>query len=158
MSDTHTWNVSIAGEVIGVIDAATVYYSGPFEPGQEYVSVADLYVKNTGTMAGKIWIKLYEYPGEANEGVVTGPMYTTPDVQPGETRPVLFYVSTPSTPGAWPLGLKVWGDDESEPSWSLGLQNGQAHIFGLNGELPPWVIPAVALGGLLGICYLITKK
>lgn len=142
MSDTHIWNVQIAGQVVGGISPSSEFLVGPFNPG-ETVLVTNLVATNEGSMAGMVYIALYAYPG-ANEQMIYSDSAT---IEPGQTHAFPISVTTPAISGQWPLGIKVWGTSESEPSFTLGAKLG----------LPSVVLPVIALAGLLGISYFLAK-
>lgn len=114
MSDVHTWDVEIVGEVIGFIDTYSQFYGGPFDPG-ELAIVMQLVVGNSGSQDGTVNWKLYEYPGENDENLInSGNIFVTK----GQTSDVGNVVATvPIGITMWPLGIKVWGETETEPSW-----------------------------------------
>lgn len=150
MSDTHIWTIDVSGDVIGTLLPDSVFYTGPFTPGsQEYI--ADIHIENTGNMGGIVTIKLVEYPDQPEEADL---MVKPIPLAPGGDHLEQPFISIPVIPGGqWPLGVKVWGETEAEPAWG-GLGTWKLGRM----EIPPWVIPAVALGGLLGISYFALKK
>jgi len=117
MSETHQWNVEIeqVGTITGQIHSSTIYYSGPFPVGTTQV-VVDLSVENTGDTEGDIYWQLYEYPGDTqlenllNEGVILCGIGTGCHVGP-------LQAVIPVGSGPYPVGVKVWGESETEPSW-----------------------------------------
>jgi len=149
MSDTHQWNVTVAGDVIGdIIESGSTFYTGPFNPG-EFQRVANVLIKNIGTMGGNLHYNLYQYPGTPQESiVVTNQGY----FNAGQQLSVDFNATIPNLPGqTWPLGIKVWSDTETEPSWTLGG-------IAIEEPLPPYILPAVALAGLIIFSFWIIKK
>ena len=114
MSDVHTWNVEIVGEVIGYIHTDSQFYVGPFNPG-ELAIVMRLIVGNSGSQDGTVNWKLYEYPGENDENLInSGNIFVTG----GQTSDVgNVPASVPIGITLWPLGIKVWGETETEPAW-----------------------------------------
>ena len=115
MSDTHQWEVEISGQVIGVIHFSTEYYTGPFDPGSNAI-VVDLKVKNTGDKDGNIYWKLFEYPNSPQEQLLDSDQifcaYSSAYCNYGS---IMILIPTGLT--IYPLGIKVWGEDETEPSW-----------------------------------------
>jgi len=149
MSDTHQWNVSIAGDVIGdIVESGSTFYTGPFSPG-EFKLVASALIKNIGTMGGNLHYNLYQYPNTGQESIV---VQNHGYFQAGQQLNVSFNATIPNMPGEfWPLGIKVWSDTENEPGWNLGSA-------GEGEPLPPYVLPVAVIGGLLIVGYLLTKK
>ena len=148
MSDVHIWNVGVAGDVIGdIIESDSTFYTGPFDPGQENANVMLLYYMNTGSMDGTIHCKWCEYPNTPNESCID--VETT--LPPGTSHTWNLFRDVPNTPGEiWPMGVKVWGETESEPNWT-GAATGKL-------EIPPGIIAVGALVGVFGLAYLFTKK
>ncbi|GAI15329.1 unnamed protein product [marine sediment metagenome] len=149
MSDTHKWNVSIAGDVIGdIIESGSTFYTGPFAPG-EFKIVANALIKNIGSMGGILHYNLYQYPGTGQESIVVQNQYF---FDAGQQITVGYNATIPNIPGqTWPLGIKVWSETENEPSWALGGAS-------VEEPLPPYVLPAVALAGLIIFSFWIIKK
>ena len=113
MSDVHTWNVEIVGEVIGYIHIDSQFYGGPFNPG-ELAIVMLLIVGNSGSQDGTVYWKLYEYPGEVNENLInSGDIFVT---QGGIGFVGDVVATVPVGITLWPLGVKVWGETETEPT------------------------------------------
>ena len=103
-------------ETIGtIIDGE--YYTGPFlADGSPYV-IAKVTIKNTGNKTGTIYGQPFLHPGTPNEQArsKTGKL----NIAPGETwqyTPVVSFQTT-IPPGTLPVGIKIWGDTEQEPSW-----------------------------------------
>lgn len=118
MSDTYVWQIEIsqAGETIGSIHTNTIYYTGPCTPS-ENCDILDLTIENIGTIAGNINYKIYEFPGEPEENLLTSGSHL---IEGGQYLHIgEFIFITPQIPGMgfWPLGLKVWGESEEEPLW-----------------------------------------
>lgn len=147
MSDTHQWNVSISGEVIATIDAGE-WRTGPFAPG-EFVVLANIVVKNTGSQTGSIYGQSFFYPGQSNE--IKNTKTTKTNIQPGQTWEYNPVASIPAgASGIVPVGVKVWGETENEPSWSLlGI---------VNVEEGAYILPVVAIFGLLGLGAWVISK
>jgi len=105
-----------AGDVIGdIIESGSTYYTGPFAPG-EFQIVANVLIKNIGTMGGILNYNLYQYPGTPQESIVVPNQYY---FNAGQQLNVGFNATIPNIPGQiWPLGIKVWGEGETEPSMS----------------------------------------
>ena len=117
MSDTHQWDVQInvAGEVIGAIHFSTEYYTGPFDPGSNVI-VVDLRLENVGTEDGNIYFRLFEYPNTNDELMLEEDnMFCEHSAAFCNYGPIMILIPTGIT--SYPLGIKVWGEDESEPSW-----------------------------------------
>jgi len=98
-----------------LIESQSTFYTGPFAPGS-IETLAILAVKNIGTKAGRLHYYMYEYPGTPNENLIASNSYTP--VNPGATH-MFPAITLPvsNTIGTWPLGVKVWGESENEPSW-----------------------------------------
>jgi len=150
MSDTHQWSIQILGiDVIGdIIEANSTFYTGPFIPGA-LETIATIQIKNIGEKQGVIQYALYSFPGQANETRLDRGAEV---LGIGGTTFIEFNQTIPDIPNEiWPLGIKVWGETESEPGWDLGG-------VGLGEPLPSYVLPVAVIGGLLVVGYLITKK
>lgn len=116
MSNTHQWAVQIsAGQVIGNIHPSSLFFTGPFAPGSTE-TVMYLAVENTGDTDGNIFWRLYEYPGDAMEQLID---YGVISCAVGAAPCIVGNINAtmPSGITTYPLGVKVWGEDESEPSW-----------------------------------------
>lgn len=118
MSDTYQWVAEIAEEqnVIATIQSGT-WYIGPFSPG-EIVLLAKVIVRNDGTTTGKLNGQSFFYPGQPNEQSNTKSGVF--DIPPGGTweyAPVAHIPGDAS--GILPVGVKVWGETETEPAWAL---------------------------------------
>jgi len=111
---TKTYTLEGAGEINASILSSSVFYEGPYAPNTQQ-SLADINIKNIGDAEGKITVKLYEYPGTDNENYLFG--VATDNVSPNETYTEYLAHIIPSIPGSWPLGIKVFGETEAEPSW-----------------------------------------
>jgi len=114
----YWWNNSCHNEpgvgAIGDILPSSEFYSGPFHPGS-YVKIAMCDFGNIGDIKGNITCRLYEYPGQPNEQVLCEDVVL---MYPGAYKRWHIRETIPNLPGqAWPLGIKVWGETESEPSW-----------------------------------------
>lgn len=116
MSDTHQWEVIIsAGQVIGVIHFSTEYYTGPFDPGSNAI-VVDLKVENTGDEDGFIYWKLFEFPNSSQEQLLDNDqIFCASGSAYCNYGPIMITIPTGLT--SYPLGIKVWGEDETEPAW-----------------------------------------
>ena len=148
MSDIHQWNVNIMGDVVATIESGQ-WYTGPYAPG-ELVELASISVKNTGDQTGDLIGQSFFWPGESNEQKNT--KSTKYDIQPGGIWDYHPAATIPlnAPPGILPVGVKVWGETEDEPGWTLGNIVVES--------LPPYALPTLLLGGLLVAGYLITKK
>ena len=128
MSDTHVWDVEITAvqDVIGVISQNTVFYTGPYEPLSQQMLV-QLYIQNTGQLGGYINWKIVEYPNDSPENTL---WQDNTYANAGATvLAINFAWQIPDLPGQqWPLGVKVWGETESEPPWGTA---GQTYIHPL---------------------------
>ena len=155
-SETNGWSeytwitiTVIAGGVIATIVSGE-WYTGPYTPG-EVVTLAKVTVRNDGNIAGGISYCDFFYPGQPNE--IRGTTVGYSPLQPSETKDFYPMATIPpdAQPGALPAGVKVWGDTEEEPSWTLG--------GGTVGEpLPPFILPAIAIVGLIGVAYWASKN
>lgn len=110
--------------VIGEIDfSQSMFYGGPFNPGQAAQTIAMVRANNIGTTQGNIHIKAYEYPGTINERQI---FYNGAFLQSGGGTNFQVWLDIPNRPGEiWPVGVKVWGESEPEPSWA----SAGTHIF-----------------------------
>ena len=153
MSDTHQWLVQIewAGEeaVGDILEGDSTWETGPVSPGAPISPACYVMIKNIGTGSGTVFAAFYEYPGTAGERQLDAASWQ--DMLPGEEHAVNFHATAPSTPGSYPLGVKVWGDAEPEPSFGMGFSAGKF-------EIPSFVLPVIALAGLLGLGFYLTKK
>jgi len=168
MVQTHQWNVSILAQtVLGEIDPSSVYYTGPFQPNTQQ-TLASLKIKNTGTIAGTVDWRLYDYPGIAGPpgpgctfgcGVEMLVAEGSVELNPGATSsPIAISHLTPThTLGqafSWPLGIKVKGETEANwANWGMGLRTGRAFIF--NGKLVDSKIVIVGVAAAVGIIGLL---
>jgi len=93
------------------------FYTGPFRPGDVNVIVANLHLKNIGDKSDTFHIKLCEFPDTPYERVLVDAFIDIP-LEAGKDRriPIRVY-EVPDRPGDWPLGVKVWCDEEHEPIW-----------------------------------------
>lgn len=151
MSDTHTWDVIIeqsAGEAIGnMVEEECTWETGPISPGNPISPACYVRVKNNGAGYGSINMRFYEYPNTSSEILLDEIVFT--DVAPGEERAGNFHATAPNIEGTYPLGVKVWGDAEGEPSWGLSASKLQA--------IPEYVVPVIIIVGLLGMAYFAKK-
>lgn len=85
----------------------------PFRAGSN-AHISDLYVKNIGTKWGYIHINFYLYPGTDKETLIRKESIRVPGGNFIDRHPV---VKLPNITGVIPIGVKVWGEDEKEPSW-----------------------------------------
>ena len=100
-------------DVIATILPSSVFYTGPFPPGLLRL-VASVDIKNIGNKTGNIYYKLVEYPNTPDEHqIIASQTY----LNPGQQTTKNHNINIPTTPGTWPLGYKVWGETEDEPSW-----------------------------------------
>jgi len=103
---------------IAEIDYFWSYFNiGPFELG-ENAYVAFLSVQNVGDETGVIYAKLYQYPGTPNEKEIwtkTSEAPISPENYTISTIFILIEQNLPSFPLS--LGVKTWGEDETEPQW-----------------------------------------
>ena len=76
-------------------------------------------VKNTGDGTGDIYVKFVASPGAAGEVVIDNP--TLSGIAPGASAQVTESF-VPSSAGTFEYGVKVWGQDESEPPWGATAQ------------------------------------
>jgi len=112
----------IGPDIIGKIDFNnSTFYNGPFNPGQTIVKLMDCRVKNTGTQQGMIYCRLYEYPNTTNQNLIMSRNFS---LNPGQELTWDAFTGDSGVPpipndpgGTWPLGVKVWGEGEDEPSW-----------------------------------------
>lgn len=170
MVKTHTWDVQIAAQTViaelnpppqstySSIDPQT---GQPWLPGQSNAIVAALSIKNIGTTAGTLSWRCYAHANQTGEILLTEGTTTT-DINPGSSTGSLPVVVTiPNEPGtSCQFGVKVKGETETTwPAWGLGLQNGQAFIFG--GRLitdEALILGVVGIAGLIGILWYTKKK
>lgn len=112
LGKTNNYQV-IGGLVDMQIEPTSEFFTGPFVAGTIQL-VCNVHVKNHGTVASSVQIELWEYPGSSPQNRVG--YWSIPSLAPGETIIRGFEVTIPpDTP--WPLGVKVWGGGETEPSW-----------------------------------------
>jgi len=109
---TDTATIGVAGPDMK-IEPTSIFYDGPFVSGaMEVVCVID--VKNYGNASAPAHIELWEYPNTPSQYRLG--YWDTLAVAPGETIQRNFEIFIPDKT-SWPLGVKVWGIGESEPSW-----------------------------------------
>ncbi len=85
----------------------------PFTAGRD-AHISDLSVKNVGTKWGYIHINFYLYPGTDKEIIIRKESIRVPGGNSIDRHPT---IKLPSITGIIPIGVKVWGEDEKEPSW-----------------------------------------
>lgn len=100
------------GETTGAILPSSVFYTGPFNPGQNVLLMA-LNIQNSGNLAGTVYARVYQNPGTGEQAIGNYSVY----LNPGATGQWKFYYTIPNAPGMWQLGVKVWGVTEAEPPW-----------------------------------------
>jgi len=117
MSDVRQWDIEV-GVVIGKIYFTdSTFYEGPFDPGTNQL-VMDLRAYNDGTRAGYVDAALYEYPGDTTKEKLLEKVQWYLEPKPeGLTGKWDCYQDIPIDITSWPLGIKVWGESETEPIW-----------------------------------------
>lgn len=111
-----------------VIDPASMFSTGPFI-AQTMQVICDIHARNDGNAAAQVHIGLYAYPGTASESQI-GYLFTGADVAPGGTVQQVFELIVPGEHAhTWPLGVKVWGAGEVEPSFGVGGTVGKAGVL-----------------------------
>jgi hypothetical protein len=117
------------------------------------IQVCNLCVVNNGTASASGLARLYEYPGEANEKLLTE--LPIQDIDPGQfLHNIILSTTTPPEPGQWPLGVKVFALGEPEPSWGTSSTNMFNVGIGEDGEIPWGTI--LAVGGVAIVGLLVT--
>jgi hypothetical protein len=170
MVKTFTWDVQIAAQTViaelnpppqSVYSSIDPTTSQPWLPGQTNANVASLSIKNVGTKAGKLSWRCYAHANQTGEILLTEGT-TTNNYSPGTSVQQPQIVTIPNEPGITiPFGVKVKGETETTwPTWGLGLQNGQAYIFG--GELKisnnAIILGVIGAAGIIGILWYTKKK
>ena len=110
--------VSVASQdTIGEINfTASIFYTGPFHNEEKGRKIAIVKIKNIGTHTGVTHIKLFEYLDSPDENpIFSKNVLLNPDEE--YISSVWIDISDGPEEGLWPLGLKVWGETESEPTW-----------------------------------------
>jgi hypothetical protein len=128
-----------------VIDPASTFYEGPFI-AQTMQILCDVHARNDGNEGAQVHIGLYAYPGTASEAQI-GYLYTGASVAPGGIVQQVFELIVPGEHAhTWPLGVKVWGAGEVEPSFGVAGVVGKAALLGSNiGKRPPLESEAEAM-------------
>ena len=140
---------------IGCISPQSTYYTGPFNPGAEEYIMSVLYGNRDDAGEGIIHYNLYEHPNTPSENLLQANQRT---MYPGQTETWYQLWTIPNISGPWPLGIKVWGDGETEPTWALGARTGQAVMWNQQFEISNWIIPVAVVGGLLLGGYFLCRK
>jgi len=115
MAESYTWQIQVAPAVPNVI--ARINYGASTFP-TEAIAGEPIYVTfaaiNIGSDTGNINWKLCLDPGTANEQVIDSGVFY--DIAPNAwtSKTVSFTIEEE---GTYTLGLKVWGEEETEPSW-----------------------------------------
>lgn len=127
LGKTNTYTVLGPDVTADIIEGQSTFYTThdryqrPFEPGKTGLIISDARIKNTGTQYGNIHWRIYEHPNTPNENLLSDMFIgfdageeRTIDAATGENG----VLPVPNNPGGtWPLGIKVWGEGEDEPSW-----------------------------------------
>lgn len=118
MSGIYQWDILIeelAGEAIAEFMLSDSWFEdGPIVPGTQSFSVCGILIRNIGNY-GNIYAKCVKYPNTPQEELIE--LHTFENVSPNNTVGAQFWTSAPSSPGILQIGVKVWGDAETEPSW-----------------------------------------
>lgn len=110
-SETHKWELLTAGGTLGRIDFTRSTFPTAGIRGEKIT--IEPYYYNSGTIHGYVHVAIYEYPGAINERRM---YHDTDALDPGERGWSTETYTVPDV-AVWPLGVKVWGDDEDEPEW-----------------------------------------
>lgn len=168
MVKTHIWNVQIAAQTViaelnpppqSVYDSIDPTTGLPWLPGQTNANVASLSIKNVGTRSGKLSWRCYAHANQTGEVLLTEGT-TISNYAPGQSVQQPQIVTIPNEPGTiCQFGVKVKGETETTwPAWGLGLQNGQAYIFGRHISNNTIILGAIGVAGLIGILWYTKKK
>jgi len=95
------------------IEPDSEFFTGPFIAGTMQ-RVCSIYVRNYGNASAPAHIELWEYPNTSSQELLGS--WITQSVEPGTTIQRDFEITIPDET-YWPLGVKVWGQGELEPSW-----------------------------------------
>lgn len=114
LGTTNQYVIGDPSEVADMrIEPSSEFFTGPFVESTIQL-VCNVHVKNYGDVVSSVQLELWEYPGATNQNRVA--YWSIPSVAPGETIIRGFDAEIP--PGiSWPLGVKVWGAGETEPSF-----------------------------------------
>lgn len=159
MSDTHQWDVYIeetGPDVILEINYnASVFKTGPFVPGEQSADLGVVNINNIGTDIGEGYWKVVRFPGETNEYIMYQGTWT--NIPPGtnvDAAQLWGQIPDPYPDPTMPVGVKVWGEGETEPTWStLGTM-----IWGGKLQIENYILPAIAIIGGIATIYYIFKK
>ena len=114
MAETKIFDIAVTqpAVVTAEIDVANTVIPPTAVVGQAIqITIAAI---NTGNATGDIYIKFVASPNTSSEYVID--TRTLSNVEPGASVAVNESM-TPNTAGTFEFGVKVWGQDESEPSW-----------------------------------------
>jgi hypothetical protein len=134
-----------------IVESGT-YYTGPYTPGQ-IVEVASLLVKNNGTATGKLYTCSFFNPNTVDE--IRHSTSESNDIAPNgiwENHPVATIPNNQPT-GNLTVGIKVWGEDETEPNWTNPLNT---HIWSTS-DNNLLLLAGVAVAGI-GLTWYLSKK
>ena len=98
-----------------IVEGQSNYERGPIITGEPISPACYLWIKNVGIGKGSIYVKFYEYPGMYCEKVLNSHEWT--DMNADDYDGINFHATAPNQAGSYSLGVKVWGNAESEPSW-----------------------------------------
>lgn len=118
MSDVYKWQIVVSAPPPLNVVAKIVgtHFPTTAKVGETVTGTVD--VKNTGNKGGKIYYKVVQDPGEATEKILAQSSIT---IASGETATLNINLGSFSTAGTYKFGIKVWGETETEPSFTTGL-------------------------------------
>ena len=112
-----------------------VYQTGPYDPGVS-ATLGKIHVKNVGDAAGSMNVRVYEFPGTVNERKIDDfVIYLQPQ---SDNRYPISGGPVPDNPGGkWPVGVEVWCQTASRPSWSNTNKTHQWNVDIASPSAPP---------------------
>jgi len=109
MADTYTWNLYVEGATVATLDLSKSYLPANIPANTDVQLV--IYVVNSGSKDGIIYYKLVQNPGAGEQIIGSASKEAAAGQEIAFTTTINFPV------GEYILGIKVWGEDETEPSW-----------------------------------------
>lgn len=140
---TNDYQMGELEAIFEIVPAQSTFNVGPCDLNT-VIQVCNLCVVNNGTVSTSGVAKLYEYPGEANENLLAE--LPIQSLNPGQSiKDIIFSATTPSEPGQWPLGVKVFALGEPEPGW--GTSGTSIFNVGVGEVVIPWSTILIIGGG-----------
>lgn len=118
MADVYITDIAVVSPAVGTLATISDISLVSSVTAGDLVDLGEISAINSGDTEGTIYLKLVENPNTPTEAELI--LLQIDNVQPGDVAVfALNNFLVPDTPGIWSLGIKVWGIDEEEPSWSV---------------------------------------